>query len=76
MRGEPCKSKPADQPPVIACSISPRLTSNRGDSRFTIVNEIAGVHLARSLFPQLLHFKGDAVLQLVEPGLYSKRRNR
>jgi len=48
--------------------------NSRGDSRFTIVNEIAGISLARSLFPAAVHFSGASVLELVEPGLYAKRR--
>ena len=42
------------------------------DSRCTFVNEIMGINLVRQMFPQLLDFQGDAVLQLVEPGLYRK----
>jgi hypothetical protein len=36
------------------------------------VNEIIGLPLALSLFPQVFEFSGDAVLELVEPGLYKK----
>ena len=47
---------------------------SRDDSRCTFVNETAGVGLVLDLFPQAIHFDGDAVMQLVEPGLYAKRR--
>jgi hypothetical protein len=36
------------------------------------VNEIIGLPLALTFFPQVLDFLGDAVLMLVEPGLYRK----
>jgi hypothetical protein len=45
---------------------------SRGDSLCTIVNETSGLWLVHGLFPQVLYFQGDAVLQLVERGLYSK----
>jgi hypothetical protein len=38
------------------------------------VNEIVGLQLALSLFPQVVDFLGDEVLNLVEPGLYRKGR--
>ena len=47
----------------------------RDDSRCSFVNETARARLALELFPQLLHFEGDAVLQLVQPGLCAKRRS-
>jgi hypothetical protein len=47
---------------------------SRGDSLSTFVNETTGLWLVRGLFPQVLPFEGDAVLQLVQKGLYSKRR--
>lgn len=47
---------------------------SRGDSHCTLVNETTGLWLVRGLFPQVLHFEGDAVLRLVQKGLYSKRR--
>ena len=47
---------------------------SRGETRCPFVNEIAGVGLARRLFPERYPFAGDAVLQLVQPGLYSKGR--
>ena len=37
-----------------------------------MVNEISGPRLVRSLLPQTLDFQGDAVLALVETGLYCK----
>ena len=51
---------------------------NRGEPRCPFVNEIIGLPLALSVFPQVYDFPGDAVLQLVEPGLYKKgwRTNR
>jgi hypothetical protein len=36
------------------------------------VNEIIGLPLALSVFPQILEFPGDKVLDLVERGLYRK----
>jgi hypothetical protein len=47
---------------------------SRGDSLCTFVHETPGWRLARALFPQVIEFTGDAVLKLVEPGLYTKRR--
>ena len=51
---------------------------NRGEPRCPFVIEIIGLPLALSVFPQVYDFSGDAVLQLVEPGLYKKgwRTNR
>jgi hypothetical protein len=48
--------------------------SNRGDSRCTIVNEVAGVALVLGLLPHQIEFHGAAVLDLVEPGLFAKKR--
>lgn len=45
---------------------------NRGESLCTFVNEIIGLPLALTVFPQVYDFPGDAVLVLVEPGLYKK----
>jgi hypothetical protein len=36
------------------------------------VNEIFGLPVALTVFPQVYDFPGDAVLELVEPGLYKK----
>jgi hypothetical protein len=47
---------------------------NRGDSLCTFVDETLSVRLVRGLFPQALDFNGDAVLDLVEEGLYTKRQ--
>jgi hypothetical protein len=47
---------------------------SRGDSRYPFVTETTGLWLVRGLFPQVLSFEGDAVLRLVEKGLYTKRR--
>jgi hypothetical protein len=51
---------------------------SRGEPSCTFVNEIIGLPLALSVFPQVHDFSGDAVLGLVEPGLYKKgwRTNR
>jgi hypothetical protein len=40
------------------------------------VNETPGLQLVLGLLPQAVVFEGDKILQLVEPGLYSKRRQR
>ena len=45
---------------------------NRGEPRCPFVIEIVGLPLALSVFPQVYDFPGDAVLELVEPGLYKK----
>jgi hypothetical protein len=45
---------------------------SRGETRCTFVNEIVGLQLALSMFPQVLDFPGDAVLRLVQRGLYRK----
>jgi len=37
------------------------------------VNEIPGLWLVLSELPETIEFRGDAVLQYVEPGLYTKR---
>jgi len=50
------------------------VSSSRGDCRFTLLHENEGLELALSLFPQTIAFEGDAVLQHVKPGLYSKKR--
>jgi hypothetical protein len=36
------------------------------------VDEIIGLPLVMGLFPQVLSFEGDAVLELVERGVYRK----
>jgi hypothetical protein len=36
------------------------------------VDEIIGLPLALGVFPEVFDFSGDAVLKLVEPGLYRK----
>jgi hypothetical protein len=36
------------------------------------VNDIIGLPLALSVFPEVLDFSGEAVLALVESGLYRK----
>lgn len=50
------------------------VSSSRGDCRFTLLHENEGLELALSLFPQAIEFEGDAVLQHVKLGLYSKKR--
>jgi len=49
-------------------------TTRADDSLCTFVNETTGLWLVRGLFPQVLPFEGDAVLRLVQKGLYRKRR--
>ena len=51
---------------------------SRGEPLFTFVNETVGLPLALTVFPQAYDFPGEAVLGLVEPGLYRKgwRTNR
>ena len=44
----------------------------RGEPRCTFVNEIIGLPLALTVFPQVYDFPGEAVLELVEAGLYRK----
>lgn len=45
---------------------------SRGKPRCTFVNEIIGLPMALSVFPEIIEFSGDAVLTLVETGLYRK----
>jgi hypothetical protein len=51
---------------------------SRGEPLCSFVNEIIGLPLALTVFPQVYGFLGDAVLELVEPGLCKKgwRTNR
>jgi len=51
-------------------------SNSRADSLPTIVNETSGVGLVLRLLPKTIAFNGDAVLDLVEPGLYRKHRRR
>ena len=44
----------------------------RGEPSCTFVNEIIGLPLALSVFPEAVDFPGDSVLQLVERGVYRK----
>jgi hypothetical protein len=44
----------------------------QGEPLCTFVNEIIGLPLALSVFPEVYDFTGDAVLPLVERGLYRK----
>ena len=46
--------------------------SSRDDSRLPIVNETAGLSLVLAVLPEAYRFSGDAVLTLVESGLYKK----
>jgi hypothetical protein len=74
---EPGKPSLPSPPEATTCSgLEGKSLRNvsRGDSLCTIVNETTGLWLVRGLFPQVLLFEGDAVLQLVQKGLYSKRR--
>ena len=50
--------------PFDALAEEPSVSSSRDDSRCTFVNETAGVGLVLGLFPQVIHFDGDAVTQL------------
>lgn len=50
------------------------LAENRGGPRTPFVNEISGSKLLLRIFPQTIDFAGDAVLSLVEKGLYKKSR--
>lgn len=52
------------------------LRKSRADSRHTFVNEITGLRLVRAILPQTIEFQGDAVLSLVESGLYKKHQKR
>ena len=45
---------------------------SRGKPLCTFVDEIIGLPLVMGLFPQVLAFEGDAVLELVERGVYRK----
>jgi hypothetical protein len=65
--GESVKTK---KPLTIPVSGS----SCRGDWRLPFVNETSGLWLVAGLFPETVEFTGDAVLKLVEPGLYRKDR--
>lgn len=47
---------------------------NRGGPPPTLVHEAKGLHLIKLLFPQVIEFDGDAVLSLMEAGLYRKQR--
>jgi hypothetical protein len=48
--------------------------ANRGDSRYTNVNENAGLRLLLYFLPQRMEFSGDAVLRRVQPGQYANTR--
>jgi hypothetical protein len=51
-----------------------RVVSSRAEPPCTFVNETIGLPLALSVFPEVHDFHGEAVLELVEPGLYRKGR--
>ena len=51
-------------------------TGGRGGRIWSFVNETPGQRLVLGLLPQAIGFEGDEILQLVEPGLYGKRRER
>jgi len=61
---------------LVASDWLARASVSRADSRPTIVNEIAGLRLVLDLLPKTIIFKGDAVLDLVEHGLYRKHRRK
>jgi hypothetical protein len=63
------KRKPFDQ---LAKRL--KIKNSRGERPCTFVSEIIGLPLALSVFPKVYDFSGDAVLSLVEPGLYKKGR--
>jgi hypothetical protein len=46
--------------------------SSRGERRCTFVDEIIGLPLALGVFPEVFDFSGDAILELVERGLYHR----
>ncbi len=48
------------------------IRKSRGKPLCTFVNEIIGLPLVMGLLPQVLEFQGDAVLELVERGVYRK----
>jgi len=52
------------------------LQNGRGGRTWSFVNETPGQRLVLGLLPQAITFEGDEILQLVAPGLYSKRRQR
>ncbi len=52
--------------------LSQRALRCRGEPLCTFVDEIIGLPLALSLFPEVYDFQGKAVLSLVERGLYRK----
>jgi len=54
----------------------PFVPLSRGDSPFTIVNEIVDHRLVRLLFPAQTPFTGDEILRFVEKGKYENRRAR
>ena len=47
---------------------------NRGDSPCTLLNETAERRLIRLILPEPVHFTGDAITRLVQPGLYANTR--
>jgi hypothetical protein len=59
--------------PIARNDDGPSQKSSRGDWIRTFVNEKSGLHLALSVFPEVYEFPGEAVLALVEPGLYKKK---
>ena len=63
----PKKHRHPERTPAIVSFTKRR----RDDSHCSFVNETAGVGLVLELFPQIIH--GDAVTQLIEPGLSDKR---
>jgi hypothetical protein len=50
------------------------VTTSRGDSCCTFVDEIPGLGLVLGLLPNSHEFSGEQLAQFVEPGLYSKKR--
>jgi hypothetical protein len=51
-----------------------KISSNRGDSPCTLLNETAERALIRLILPEPVHFTGDAIMRLVQRGLYANTR--
>jgi hypothetical protein len=51
-----------------------KVSSSRGDSPCTLLNETAEQRLIRLILPQPIHFTGDSIMRLVKPGLYANTR--
>ena len=49
-------------------------SKNRGDSRCTLLNETAEQRLIGLILPKRIEFAADAIMRLVQPGLYANTR--